>query len=160
MDIAVTVFWVVVAVAFYRVRCRSRLLYGALEVAAGIGVIIIGEFPPNAIAAATTWTLGSRAAHMLALMGGVYIVVRGLDNIEQALPGRWRPAWRRIFGDARAGRFYIGVERASHPAQYRRGREGRCRTQQRSSGTPLPGGCGAWPTSSAPTLCCCGAAVI
>jgi hypothetical protein len=105
MEIVVTVFWVVVAVAFYRVRCWSRLLFGAIEIAAGIGVIVIGEFPPNAIAAAAdAWTLGSRAAHMLALMGGVYIVVRGLDNIDQGLPERWRPAWRRVFGDTRAGR--------------------------------------------------------
>ena len=100
MDVVITVFWVVVAVGFYRIRCWSRLLYGAMEVVAGIGVIILGEFPPKAItAAASTWTLGSRAAHMLALMGGVYIVVRGLDNIDQGLPERWRPAWRRIFGD-------------------------------------------------------------
>jgi hypothetical protein len=106
MEIAVTVFWVVVAVAFYRIRCWSRLLFGAMEVAAGIGVIVIGEFPPNAVVtAANTWTLGSRAAHILALMGGVYIVVRGLDNIDQALPERWRPAWRRVLGDTRAGRF-------------------------------------------------------
>jgi hypothetical protein len=100
MDIVVTVFWVVVAVGFYRIRCWSRLLYGAMEGVAGIGVIILGEFPPNAItASASTWTLGSRAAHMLALMGGVYIVVRGLDNIDQGLPKRWRPAWGRIFGN-------------------------------------------------------------
>ncbi|MGE0257305.1 MAG: hypothetical protein AB7H71_16840 [Alphaproteobacteria bacterium] len=105
MEIAVTVFWVVVAVAFYRVRRWNRLVFGAIEVAAGIGVIVIGEFPPSAIAgAAESWTLGSRAAHLLALMGGVYIVVRGLDNIDQGLPGRWRPAWGRVFGKTRAGR--------------------------------------------------------
>jgi hypothetical protein len=99
MDVVVTIFWVVVAVAFYRVRCWSRLLFGAIEVVAGTGVIIIGEFPPNAIAAAAnTWTLGSRAAHVLALMGGVYLVVRGLDNIDYGLLERWRPAWRRVFG--------------------------------------------------------------
>ena len=48
MEIVVTIFWVVVAVAFYRVRCWSRLLFGAMEVVAGIGVIVIGEFPPYA----------------------------------------------------------------------------------------------------------------
>ena len=48
MDIVVTIFWVAVAIVFYRVRCWSRSLYGAMEVAAGIGVIIIGEFPPTA----------------------------------------------------------------------------------------------------------------
>lgn len=106
MDIVVTVFWVAVAVAFYRVRCRSRFLNGGMEVGAGIGVIVIGEFPPNAItAAAITWMLGSRAARMLALMGGVYIVVRGMDNIDQGLSERWRLAWRRNFGDPPAGRF-------------------------------------------------------
>ena len=69
------------------------------------GVIVIGEFPPNAItAAATTWTLGSRAAHLLALMGGVYIVVRGLDNIDHGLPLRWRWAWRHVFGVTPADR--------------------------------------------------------
>jgi len=104
MDIVVTIFWVAVAIVFYRVRCWSRSLYGAMEVAAGIGVIIIGEFPPTAIASASSWALGSRAAHVLALMGGVYIMVRGIDNIDQGRPGRWRPAWRRIFGDIRAER--------------------------------------------------------
>jgi hypothetical protein len=84
VDIVVTIFWVAVAAVFYRVRCWSRLLCGAMEVAAGIGVIIIGEFPPNAIASASSWTLGSRAAHVLALMGGVYIVVRGLQYRSSA----------------------------------------------------------------------------
>jgi hypothetical protein len=99
MEIVVTLFWVVVAFGFYRVRCWSRFLYGVMEVGAGIGVIVISEFPPSAITAtANTWALGSRAAHILALMGGVYVVVRGMDNIDQGLSERWRLAWRRVFG--------------------------------------------------------------
>jgi len=99
IDVIFTIFWVVVAIGFYRIRCASRLLYGAIEIVAGMATIVLGEFPPYAVLTSdTTWALGSRAAHMLTLMAGVYIVVRGLDNISQDLPLRWRPAWRRIFG--------------------------------------------------------------
>lgn len=99
IEIVVTASWVLFAIGFYRVRCWNRFVYGLIELAAGIAVIILGEFPPNAVLTADgSWPLGSRAAHMLTLMGGVYIVVRALDNIGQGLPPRWRPGWRRIFG--------------------------------------------------------------
>ena len=99
IDVMFTMFWVVVAMVFYRIRCASRLLYGAVEIVAGIVTIVLGEFPPYAVLTSdTTWTMGSRAAHMLTLMAGVYLVVRGLDNIGQDLPDWLRPAWRRIFG--------------------------------------------------------------
>ena len=67
-------------------------------------------------------------------MGGVYIVVRGLDNIDQGLPERWRPAWRRIFGDIRPAGDSYGVERVqSSRRNIDRAREERCRpaTEQR-----------------------------
>jgi hypothetical protein len=100
MEIAVTALWVLFAIGFYRVRCWNRLVYGLIELAAGVAVIILGEFPPYTVLTAGdgSWPLGSRAAHMLTLMGGVYIVVRALDNIGQGLPGRWRLGWRRVFG--------------------------------------------------------------
>jgi hypothetical protein len=99
IDVIFTMFWVLVAIGFYRIRCASRPLYGAIEIVAGLATIVLGEFPPYAVLASdTTWSLGSRAAHILTLMAGVYIVVRGLDNIAQDLPARWRPVWRRIFG--------------------------------------------------------------
>jgi hypothetical protein len=98
-DVWFTIFWVLVAIGFYRVRCARRFVYGVIEIVAGVGTIVLGEFPPYAILAANdAWALGSRAAHMLTLMAGVYIVVRGMDNMAQDLPRRWRPAWRRIFG--------------------------------------------------------------
>jgi hypothetical protein len=30
-------------------------------------------------------------------MAGIYIIVRGLDNISQDLPFRWRARWYRWF---------------------------------------------------------------
>lgn len=99
IDVIFTVFWILVAIGFYRLRCATRFGYGLIEIIAGIGAIILGEFPPySALIADNVWQLGSRASHMLTLIAGVYIVVRGMDNIAQDLPERWRPAWRRVFG--------------------------------------------------------------
>ena len=109
-----------------------------IEVVAGTGVVIIGEFPPNAIAAAgNAWTLGSRAAHVLALMGGVYLVVRGLDNIDHGLPERWRPAWRRVFGVTQAIAVSAGLSAPTSRRNIRRqwrsdaGRDGGAREASR-----------------------------
>ena len=99
IDIVFTIFWVLVAIGFYRIRCSKRFVYGLIEIIAGVVTIVLGEFPPYSILTDDgSSVLGTRAAHILTLMAGVYIVVRGLDNMAQDLPHRWRPAWRRIFG--------------------------------------------------------------
>ena len=93
------IVWVLVALGFYRLRCRYGFAYGIIEVTAGTIAIMLSEFPPfTVLTAGDVSVVGSQALHILTLMGGIYIVVRGMDNIDQNLPSRWRPAWQRIFG--------------------------------------------------------------
>jgi hypothetical protein len=97
------IFWVLVALGFYRLRCSYGMAYGIIEVIAGTVAIILSEFPPYTVITANDISVvGSQALHILTLMGGIYIVVRGMDNINQNLPPRLRPAWQRIFGASRA----------------------------------------------------------
>ena len=99
MQIGWAIFWVLVAIGFYRLRCSYGFAYGIIELIAGTIAIILGEFPPYTVLTANdTSAIGSQALHILTLMGGIYIIVRGMDNIDQNLPSRWRPAWQRVFG--------------------------------------------------------------
>jgi hypothetical protein len=71
----------------YGLRGRQRLIYGVAEV--GVGYIAIGS------ALLDAQTRSNRTKEALAVLGGLYIVVRGLDNVGKALEktpyeGRWR----------------------------------------------------------------------
>lgn len=78
-------------IALYWFRSRWRLAYGLFEYL--IGVMGAGAvFWPNfdfAQLTATKW---------LQIIGGVYVMVRGLDNIGKGLEAtRWSGVWRRVF---------------------------------------------------------------
>lgn len=83
-----------VAGAFFFVfRLRLRLLYGATEamVGAGIAAQRIGSEPGDSLPNETGF-------YIAILTAGVYLVVRGLDNMHQAIRSDdpvWHWAWRR-----------------------------------------------------------------
>jgi hypothetical protein len=87
-------------VVFYGIRCRKPFWYGCAEALVGIAVIYIVLYPVETnyllIAEASTGSdvLLSKAVGILA---GVYILVRGLDNMSRELPTRWVPWWGRLF---------------------------------------------------------------
>jgi len=67
-------------------RCRFPLVYGLLEIGAGF---------------LTTYTstqekIGSVPLRLFALLAGIYIFVRGLDNVDKALK-KWSPRWAKTF---------------------------------------------------------------
>jgi hypothetical protein len=103
----------VVAVGLYALRVRFRLLYGLLELAVGI-IIALGAI--NAYIAALGrenvpivgggiwhrppegwlhWSSPSIA--FLAVLGAVYILVRGLDNIGEGLNELSNPKWCAVW---------------------------------------------------------------
>jgi hypothetical protein len=94
----VTVWGTLIAVAvggagLYAIRGRRRIEYGVAEIGMGpftaAKVLIVDKVDVNA----ARWTDG------LALLGAVYIVVRGLDNVGKALEGtEFEAAWRRFSG--------------------------------------------------------------
>lgn len=80
-------FGVVLAVAFYVLRTRRPFAYGAIELVVAVVVM---------------WFSGNSPADPLAkglgILGGVYVFVRGLDNMSKRLPEAWKRPWGRFLG--------------------------------------------------------------
>lgn len=73
----------------YWFRQRYRTSYGMVETLIGAW-IAVNAFPLSS-------TLDVAAG--LQVLGGLYVVVRGLDNVGNGLKGtRYEPNWKRIFG--------------------------------------------------------------
>jgi hypothetical protein len=92
-------------VVFYSVRCRKPFWYGCAEALVGIAVICIVLYPVEtnyllleAGEPSGTEVWISKATGVLA---GIYVLVRGLDNMSRDLPPRWVPWWRRFFPSGR-----------------------------------------------------------
>jgi hypothetical protein len=84
---------VVVGVGFYVVRGRFRLFYGVNETFLGFFASVQAFVPRFEYEILTT-------AEWLQVIAGLYIVVRGLDNIGKALEGTpWHAGWRWLSGE-------------------------------------------------------------
>ena len=100
-----TFFWtslvVAFAIGFYWLRCQIKLVFGLIEVIVALLVIYFSINPANhaLLASPAASDLEILLSSSTVLLGGVYIFVRGLDNIGQKLPKpsglqRW---WHRWF---------------------------------------------------------------
>jgi hypothetical protein len=74
------------AFGLYVLRSKQRFIYGSIEVIVGIAAIsttIFGQSPSPGLAL------------LVAVSSGIYIIVRGLDNIDNGLsnPEQKLPAW-------------------------------------------------------------------
>jgi hypothetical protein len=80
----------IIGLCLYGLRSESPHIYGFIEVV---------------ISMVTLWlTIRSAESDLLArsisLLVAVYIMVRGLDNIDKGLPPKYRPIWDRVFPKA------------------------------------------------------------
>lgn len=74
-------------IALFWFRSRYRLSYGVIEV-------LFGLFTASRLANPSTFDF----TFILQLAAGLYIIVRGLDNIEKGIEGtKIEPPWKRIF---------------------------------------------------------------
>ena len=92
------------AVFFYWIRCQTRFWYGAIEIGVAILIIFLTFYPQTnylLLTESSPWGWLSRAAGALA---GIYVIVRGLDNIESGLKPRSRERWKRLFYSQRPNR--------------------------------------------------------
>ena len=84
-------FFVLAAVTIgfllYALRRRRPFLYGSLEITVAFVSMIISIRASNI----------DDLTRALGIMGGVYIMVRGLDNLDRGLPMRWRGIWDILF---------------------------------------------------------------
>jgi hypothetical protein len=88
-------------VLFYGIRCRKPFWYGCAEALVGISVIFIVLYPveTNYLLLAAGEPSGSQVwiSKATGILAGVYVLVRGLDNMSRELPPRWVPIWRYLF---------------------------------------------------------------
>jgi hypothetical protein len=68
-------FIVLSSYGLYLFRSKARCTYGLLELLVGLGAIITSVRTPSE----------PDLSHFIAVLGGVYIVVRGLDNYDQGM---------------------------------------------------------------------------
>jgi hypothetical protein len=78
---------VLIALTLFRLRGSAPLPYGLLEVLVGLGTLAVLAAQKDA----------NLLQHALALTGGTYVLIRGMDNIERGLPPRHRARWQEFF---------------------------------------------------------------
>jgi hypothetical protein len=98
---AVIGFFVTVCLGlfFYWLRFRWQLVYGLVELVVALAVIFLTFCPQNPIylavnAGPSLW--GWLLSKSVGASAGIYVMVRGLDNIHNGLPPKWRCKWDRI----------------------------------------------------------------
>lgn len=115
LETAVYVFFAValctVALLFYRLRCRHRLAYGMCEVAFGaVSIFYASHGLLQYLIDQSSGSSGSVTPNTtFALIAGLYVIVRGLSNIEDALrirraekaSTRLERLWLRLFYEPR-----------------------------------------------------------
>lgn len=84
-------FFVVVplatGVALFRLRGSAPLQYGMVEVLVALATLAVLAAQRDA----------NLLQHALALTGGTYVLIRGMDNIERGLSPHHRAIWLQIF---------------------------------------------------------------
>lgn len=79
-------------VALYWYRQRFRLSYGIFEFLVGVMLTYYVFFPTFSYAALTV-------VEGIQIIGGLYVMVRGLDNVSKGVEGtRFEQSWKKLFG--------------------------------------------------------------
>jgi hypothetical protein len=74
------------------------VLYGLCEIVVAVVVIYLTFVPPYTAMALADMSLSRlQMSKAIGILGGVYILVRGMDNVDQDLPSKWRSLWDRTF---------------------------------------------------------------
>jgi Na+/H+ antiporter NhaD/arsenite permease-like protein len=102
MGVIVMLGTIIFGLGFYIFRCRCRFAYGVFEIAVSVAVIFLTLYPQKSylqLEGNETWW-GWILSSGVGLSAGMYIMVRGLDNIDQGWPSKWeskRGIWKRVF---------------------------------------------------------------
>jgi hypothetical protein len=108
--------WIVLAIAAglatYWFRCWNLFYYGACEIVVAVAVIFLTVYPQSGTALITDQSVPSAWGVLLSksvgISAGIYIMVRGLDNIDKGrpwpkwLPRNWDSLWSRVFHSKRS----------------------------------------------------------
>ncbi len=83
--------FIVFAVFLYRLRGHHTMVYALMEISIGIGAVYYAVLSPSSY----------YAPKLLSLSGGIYIIIRGLDNMDKGLPAEYRQVWDYFFPKGR-----------------------------------------------------------
>lgn len=79
---------IIAGILLYRMRCRSQKLYGVTECL--VGILMAGYYVNHLKPEDPTQTF--------TLLGAMYIIVRGMDNIQKSLKGAaFETTWNKMF---------------------------------------------------------------
>jgi hypothetical protein len=79
---------ITIGVLLYAMRCRKQLMYGVTECLVGVmaAVYVANNLKPE------------DPSQWFSFLAGLYIIVRGADNIQKSLKGtKYEVLWNRIF---------------------------------------------------------------
>ena len=87
----------------YKLRCSKPFWYGVIEVVVAVATIILTIWPVSV--SSGTVIIGSRnifgvvveLQKYLGILAGIYIFVRGMDNMSKELPRWMRKWWHLLF---------------------------------------------------------------
>lgn len=91
---------VIAGPALYWARCRAPLVCGVLEIVGSWIMIAVAIQASSAGAASLPAAVSGEfplLTKAIAVLGGIYVSVRGLENIERGATGRFRAAWQSVF---------------------------------------------------------------
>jgi hypothetical protein len=83
----VSILFVAVAILLYGMRTRYPFVYGFIEVVVGVSAIIW------ALPSQPTASSMALLVELISVSGGMYVIVRGLDNMNKAIPERLHSLW-------------------------------------------------------------------
>src|SRR5258707_9921734 len=83
---------------FYVMRCRWQLAYGVFELLVSSAIIFLTFYPQTSylLLEEFSWQ-GWLLSKIVGALAGIYVMVRGLDNIEKGLPPQPLDKWKRLF---------------------------------------------------------------
>jgi hypothetical protein len=93
---------IAIAILFYWLRLRHRLLYAVAEILFALGLTVVAWFPAERhemlAEESSTWDhTVAWVSQKTTLFGAIYVFVRGLDNLDVGLQPflpTWRDRWR------------------------------------------------------------------
>lgn len=96
----VTILFVAVSFILFRIRSSHRFLYGFIEFNIGI-VAIWAALHAGQFTMSLNQSAGILLSKAITILSGVYVIIRGLDNMSNKLPVSLHPAWDTFFPGAR-----------------------------------------------------------
>jgi hypothetical protein len=106
LGVAGTLGAIVVGLLLFTLRCWQPFYYGALEIIAALFTIYFSIVPAKQAImtvcnGSVFWGVGCYFQSSLIILAGIYIFVRGMDNMGRQLPN-WVPDsvrrfWHRVF---------------------------------------------------------------